>query len=111
MMQNEINAKIVEFLDGFYANIKNRNLDSFEVKKLRSCSAKVYVSDDYFVLKSYETVIAVIDRKTNICYDFLRLAYHFTMTSAQHVSKFIHDYTPYPWNSKRYTWRDLEKVK
>ena len=70
-------------------------------KKLRYCSAEVLSIDKYFILKSYDTIIACIDKETNIMYDFLRLVYGYTSTSAQHISKFWHDYG----YGTRYTYR------
>lgn len=61
-------------------------------KRLRSCSAYVYETDNFYVLRSYNTIIACIDKQTKICYDFLRLVYGYTSTSSQHISKFWHDY-------------------
>ena len=70
------------------------------IAKLRSCSAEVWASDSYYVLRSYNTIIAIID-KDGILYDFLRLVYGYTATSAQHISKFAHDYNA----TVRYTYR------
>ena len=89
----------------------DRNYEAHFVDRLRSCQAVVYETKNYYILKSYETFVACIRKDDNVIIDVLRDVYGYTSTSAQHVSKFIHDYTPYPWNSKRYTWRDLEKVK
>lgn len=77
-------------------------------KKLRSCNAVVYETSDYYVLKSYDTLIAVIVKENYILIDMLRHEYHFTNTSAQHITKFRHDYTPYPWNYPVLTWRKLK---
>lgn len=40
--------------------------------RLRSCSATVYETPHYYVLRSYNTVVACIDKSTGICYDVLR---------------------------------------
>lgn len=74
--------------------------------RLRSCSARVYETDTYYILRSYDTMyVAIIDKRTGQCYDLLRYVYGYTSTSAQHVAKFWHDYG----NSKicRYTYRDI----
>lgn len=103
-VQKEINRIVEEFIVRF--NSENHGVyDS--VKRLRSCNAKVYAYDEYYVLKSYDTIVAVIDRNTGIAYDFLRYVYGFTSTSAQHISKFFHDYTTDKWYPETvYTWRD-----
>ena len=60
-------------------------------RKLRSCSAVVHDTDNYYFLQSYNTIVAFIDKSTDTCYDILRLVYGYTATSAQHISKFEHD--------------------
>lgn len=75
-------------------------------KRLRSCSAKVFTTNNYYILQSYQTIIAVIDRNTDTLYDFLRIAYGYTNTSAQHIAKFNHDYCRGSWGCReRYTAR------
>lgn len=64
-----------------------------EWKQLHSCSAEVANVGCFWVLKSYSTVIAVIDKRTHTLYDFLRYVYGYTSTSAQHISKFARDYS------------------
>lgn len=61
-------------------------------RKLRSCSAVVHETDNYYFLQSYNTIVAFIDKSTDTCYDVLRLVYEYTVTSAQHIAKFRHDY-------------------
>ena len=72
-------------------------------KRLRSCRAQVLETPGFFILKSYNTVVAVIDKYTASTWDVLRMAYGYTATSAQHVAKFAADYG----NGKRYTWREI----
>ena len=89
------NAKVDEFME------KNPQLTNawelvfkchaFNGVRLRSCSAMVYMVSGVAVLKSYDTVVAVIDRN-GIGYDFLRKVYGYTATSAQHITKFFEDY-------------------
>lgn len=74
-------------------------------KQLRSCNARVYETENWYILESYRTIVCVISKITHEIYDVLRVKYGYTATSVQHISKFIHDYTPYPWNSPRYTAR------
>ena len=62
------------------------------IKRLRNCNAKVAEFDNYYVLTSYRTKIALIDKDTNTCYDWLRYIYGYTATSAQHIAKFCDDY-------------------
>lgn len=74
--------------------------DNPETVRLRSCSAWVYRTTNYHVLRSYNTIIACIDIRTGNGYDFLRMVYGYTSTSAQHISKFMHDYAA----QKIYRW-------
>lgn len=60
------------------------------INRLRSCNAEILASDKYYLLRSYNTIVAAIDAD-GYCYDFLRLVYGYTATSAQHISKFYHD--------------------
>lgn len=72
-------------------------------KRLRSCSAEVLETPSFFILRSYITVVAVIDKCTGSTWDVLRMVYGYTSTSAQHIAKFTADYG----NGKRYTWREI----
>ena len=51
-------------------------------------------------MRSYQTDIAIIDKRTGIMYDFLRFVYGYTATSAQHMAKFERLYEP----SARFTY-------
>lgn len=59
------------------------------LQRLNSCQAWTYEVDYFAVLISYHTEVACIDMRTGICYDYLRKAYGYTATSAQHISKFM----------------------
>ena len=84
-------------------------------RQLRSCSAEVAPAVDnetgevvYYVLRSYRTIVAIIDTRTDTLYDFLRYVYGYTATSAQHISKFDHDYGRGKWGcANRVTYRDI----
>ena len=77
-------------------------------KRLRTCQAMVYETPSFYVLRSYNTVIAFIYKKTDTCYDFLRAVYGYTNTSAQHISKFDKDYGEGMWGcTNRLTYRPL----
>lgn len=102
----------VKVLDNF-----NKALDDLQdyacthdvpLVRLRTSSAYVLETDNYYLLRSYDTIVAVIDKSTNICYDALRHVYGYTATSAKHINKFITDYTGnYPSLATRYTFRDI----
>ena len=88
-LQLVINGWVENALDRLNEEVKN---NFFNGVRLRSCTAYVYESENFFFLKSYSTVVACINKTTGQKYDFLRLVYGYTSTSAQHISKFFHDY-------------------
>lgn len=98
--QLAINAQVVALVNDF--NRTNNYTGRF--KRLRSCSAEVAPVMDaetgellYYVLRSYRTIVAAIDVRTDTLYDFLRYVYGYTATSAQHISKFSKDYGAGKW--------------
>ena len=68
--------------------------------RLNYCNAYVLDTANYLVLRSYQTDIAIIDKRTGVMYDFLRFVYGYTATSAQHIAKFERLYEP----SARFTY-------
>ena len=73
------------------------NSSEYTINRLRSCTAQVLTTEHYHFLKSYNTIIAFIDKNTDTCYDVLRYVYGYTSTSGQHVAKFRHDYGYGKW--------------
>ena len=61
-------------------------------ERLRNCQAWVYETSRYYILKSYETIVAFIVKDGDILVDVLRYVYGYSATSTQHISKFSHDY-------------------
>lgn len=61
-------------------------------KRLRSCSAYVWETPDYYVLQSYETFVACINKVNKITYDNLKNEFGRTHTSCMHIVKFANDY-------------------
>ena len=96
--QNRINEIVRAEYHKFSEEVQHRGTQYIE--RLRSCSAEVWASDSYYILRSYNTIIAIIDRNGNL-YDFLRMVYGYTATSAQHISKFVRDYNA----TTRYTFK------
>ena len=77
-------------------------------EKLRYCTAEVAETENFYVLRSYNTLVAFIDKRTDELYDILRFVYGYTATSAQHISKFEKDYCQGQWHCEnRFTWRPL----
>ena len=116
-MQQVENAKVESFYDTLCKELNEKDDNGYYAypwfrsgvnygKRLRSCSAYVLETENYYVLKSYNTIICAIEKETDVMYDFLRMVYGFTSISAQHIAKFSHDYSSSPWGCKtRYTWR------
>ena len=74
--------------------------------RLHTCKAVVVETENYYILQSYRTTVAVIDKRTDTLYDVLRYVYGYTATSAQHISKFEKDYCRGKWNCEmRLTYR------
>ncbi len=61
-------------------------------RRLRTCSAWVFETKNYYVLKSYDTFVACIHKESDTLFDALRIVYDFTTTSCQHIRKFAVDY-------------------
>lgn len=75
-------------------------------RRLRSCTAEVGETSQYYILRSYNTLVAFIDKTDDTLYDVLRFVYGYTATSAQHISKFEKDYCQGMWHCEhRYTMR------
>ena len=109
--QLAINEQVLTLVNDF--NTTNNYTGNF--KRLRSCSAEVAPVIDaetgellYYVLRSYHTIVAAIDVRTDTLYDFLRYVYGYTSTSAKHISKFDKEYGMGKWGcTNRVTYREV----
>lgn len=100
--QLTINSIIEKALDNANLEFVDRKF----VTRLRTCNARVYETDNYYFLESYNTFVAFIDKSTDTIYDVLRWVYGYTSTSAQHIAKFRHDYGAGKWGCEHsYTYR------
>lgn len=100
------NAIVEQYLDELNAEV---SVDGLEyIGRLRACNAYVYSTSHFLILRSYNTPVAAIYRRTltaaPVFIDFLRAVYGYTSTSAHHIAKFKHDY--YKTSGLEYTWRD-----
>ena len=75
---------------------------SCDCERLRSCSAHVYDTDNFYILQSYNTFVAAIEKSTGYCADMLRKEFGYTATSAHHIAKFMSDYGD---RDRLYRWR------
>lgn len=81
----------------------NKVRQPFDKERLRNCTAWVYDVGEYYLLKSYNTFIACVEKGNGNTYDVLRLVYGYTSTSNQHICKFAEDYG----NGQKYTYRKI----
>ena len=102
--QMAVNEKAMHEYEKAY---KEFSAEKPDFVRLRSCQAYVYETSNYWILQSYNTLVAVTSKDTGICYDVLRLVYGYTSTSAKHIAKFVHDFkTPdYKWCAPKWTAR------
>lgn len=97
-LQIQANNEVLASVDRYNEEMKHCTVG--KGKRLRTCQAYVYETPSFYVLRSYNTVVAIIEKSTDICYDFLRAVYGYTSTSAQHISKFDKDYGRGKWGCK-----------
>lgn len=102
--QRAINAKVEYAIERY--NAITKPADFKKICRLRTCKAKVYESDFYLVLQSYNTVVAIIDKDNMVLYDFSRYVYGYTSTISQHIDKFANEYGVS--HSDRYTWKEVK---
>ena len=111
--QLAINKQVLNALN--MLNSDSVSLCTDHWRQLRKCSASVAPAVDketgevmYYVLRSYNTIVAAIDVSNDTLYDFLRYVYGYTSTSAQHIAKFDHVYGMGKWGcTNRVTYRDV----
>lgn len=105
--QLAINEQVLDFLSD-KEDLLHVKAYSYEWRPLRSCSADVCRVSHFFILRSYATIVAIIDTRTDTLYDFLRYVYGYTPTSVQHISKFSKDYGSGKWGcTNRLTYREV----
>lgn len=107
--QKKVNFEAIRRYQIAYAEYNSLPF-GYKPSRLRSCSAKVYETPHYYLLRSYNTIVACIDKSTGICYDVLRHVFGYTSTSCQHINKFIEDYSGARWRYEAtvYTFREVE---
>ena len=91
-LQRYINTLCIKAYEDAAEEFK-RGSYNYDCKQLRTCKACVYETENFYILRSYNTLYVAIIRKANgQCYDMLRYIYGYTATSAQHIAKFCADY-------------------
>lgn len=86
--QIEVNAYIENIVNDINAVIRTTETP-IKWRHLYRCSADTgIVNGNWILLKSYYTIVAAYNAATDELFDFLRLVYGYTATSAQHIAKF-----------------------
>lgn len=104
--QKNINILTLAIIEDVNDELDKAYASGKTFKRLRSCTAYTIETENFIVLKSYSTIIAVKDKRTNTFFDFLRYVYGYTSTSAQHFAKFRNMFRN-TWNDTTYTYRTI----
>lgn len=99
-LQERMNERTQLFVEWFNAH----NRTPIKYKRLRTCQAMVLEFEGFYILQSYHTIVAAIIKDTGEEFDFLRMVYGYTATSAQHIAKFFADYGN---GGARNVWRNI----
>jgi len=103
---NEVfDAAMREYYDG-----QRKNNAVKKGKPLRHCQAKVFETENFYLLQSYNTIIATIRKADNVCINNMRHEYHLDeyttgATSTQQFYKFVKDYVPFGKCPLIYTYK------
>ena len=98
--QKRMNVRTQLFFEWFNA----QHGTPIKYKRLRTCQAVVFEFDDCYILQSYQSIVAGIRKDTYEEFDFLRMVYGYTSTSARHIAKF---FAAYGQGGKRNVWRNV----
>lgn len=98
-LQERMNERTQLFVEWF-----NNHVTPIKAKRLRTCQAIVLEFEDCYILQSYHTLVAGIMKDTGEEFDFLRMVYGYTPTSAHHIAKFFADYGN---GGTRNVWRNI----
>lgn len=85
--QNKVNAYVEDIVNDINALMRTCETPINWVR-LYHCSAETGAVGDWIILRSYSTIVAAYNVETDELFDFLRLVYGYTATSAQHIAKF-----------------------
>ena len=113
-LQRQVNTDSVEIFNTamreYYAE-QRKNGTVTKGKRLRSCCAKVYETENFFLLQSYSTMIAAIRKRDWVCVNVMRHEYDFSYctgaTSNQQFYKFVKDYVPFGKLATIYTYKEV----
>lgn len=63
-------------------------------RRFRTTEARYAETSNYLLLKSKEKIVAVIDKRCNVCYKDMVWTVGSDRTVTQHINKFCHDFIP-----------------
>lgn len=84
--QIEINTYVENINSDINALLRTRSPSTWH--RLYNCKASWTQVGDWMILRSYSAIVAAYNVNTDELFDFLRLVYYYTATSAQHIAKF-----------------------
>ena len=85
--QVEVNTYIENIVNDINALMSTTDTSIMWVR-LYHCSAETGAVGGWILLRSYSTIVTAYNIATDELFDFLRLVYGYTATSAQHIAKF-----------------------
>lgn len=83
--QIEVNTYVENIVNDVNALLRT---SSVQWHRLYNCTAEWCQVGDWVLLRSYSTIVAAYNVENDEIFDFLRLVYGYTATSAQHIAKF-----------------------
>ena len=84
--QIEVNAYVENISNDINALLRSVYPSNWH--RLYNCKAEWTQVNDWMILRSYSSIVAAYNVNTDEMFDFLRLVYYYTATSAQHIAKF-----------------------
>ena len=84
-LQKQVNKKCYDIFDSALSEFFHSEKDS---KRLNRCQAYVYETHNFYILQSYNTLVACIEKSSDTLVDVSRIEYGYTATTTQHISKF-----------------------
>lgn len=85
--QIDVNVYVENIVDDINAIMRTTKIP-LRWKRLHRCTADWCIIGDWAILRSYSTIVAAYNVENGVLFDFLRLVYGYTATSAQHIAKF-----------------------
>ena len=75
--------------------------------RLFTCKAQILETENFYILRSYNTLVAAYDIRHIELTDVLRYVYGYTATSAQHIAKFRN----YVYHKEHLGWGSIDEYR